>query len=65
MLQGRAREQLAAAHVEVEGVRSQLEVCQAKLHRLERSNAHLRKQRVQMMADLQVLSPSRTMGTGH
>ncbi|KAL3149782.1 hypothetical protein ABBQ38_013608 [Trebouxia sp. C0009 RCD-2024] len=50
---GRTREQLAAANVEVEACRSQVEVSQAKLQRLERSNAHLRKQRAQMMADLQ------------
>lgn len=55
-VQGRTREQLAAANVEVEACRSQVEVSQAKLQRLERSNAHLRKQRAQMMADLQVLS---------
>ncbi len=30
---------------------------QAKLQRLERSNAHLRKQRAQMMADFQVSFP--------
>jgi len=40
--------------VEVDSFRSQLEVSQAKLQRLERSNAHLRKQRAQMMADFQV-----------
>lgn len=40
-------------HVEVDAFRSQVEVSQAKLQRLERSNAHLRKQRAQMMADLQ------------
>lgn len=55
-VQGRTREQLAAANVEVEACRSQAEVSQAKLQRLERSNAHLRKQRAQMMADLQVLA---------
>ena len=54
VLQGRTREQLAAAHGEVDSFRSQLEVSHAKLQRLERSNAHLRKQRAQMMADLQV-----------
>lgn len=53
-VQGRTREQLAAASVEAEACRSQLEVSHAKLQRLERSNAHLRKQRAQMMADLQV-----------
>ena len=55
--QGRTREQLAAANVEAEACRSQLEVSNAKLQRLERSNAQLRKQRAQMMADLQVLVP--------
>jgi len=40
--------------VEVDSFRSQLEVSQTKLQRLERSNAHLRKQRAQMMADFQV-----------
>jgi hypothetical protein len=53
-VQGRTREQLAVAHVEVDTFRSQLEVSEAKLQRLERSNAHLRKQRAQMMADFQV-----------
>lgn len=59
MLQARTREQLAAAHGEVDSFRSQVEVSHAKLQRLERSNAHLRKQRAQMMADLQV----RTLAT--
>lgn len=53
-VQGRTREQLAAASVEADNFRSQLEVSHAKLQRLERSNTHLRKQRAQMMADLQV-----------
>ena len=56
-VQGRTREQLAAANVEAEACRSQMEVSHAKLQRLERSNAHLRKQRSQMMADLQVPLP--------
>ena len=56
-VQGRTREQLAAANVEAEACRSQMEVSHAKLQRLERSNAHLRKQRAQMMADLQVPLP--------
>ena len=53
-VQGRTREQLAAASMEADNIRGQLEVSHAKLQRLERSNAHLRKQRAQMMADLQV-----------
>ena len=66
-MQGRTREQLAAAHVEVEAYRSQVEVSQAKLQRLERSNAHLRKQRAQMMADLQVpfTLPAPQVGSRH
>ena len=56
-VQGRTREQLAAANAEAEACRNQVEVTHAKLQRLERSNAHLRKQRAQMMADLQVPVP--------
>ena len=54
VLQGRTREQLAASQVEADSWKSQTEVAQAKLQRAERSNAHLRKQRAQMMPDLQV-----------
>ena len=51
---GGTGEQLAASQVEADSWKSQNDVAQAKLQRAERSNAHLRKQRAQMMADLQV-----------
>ena len=53
-MQGQTREQLAGAQAQADSLKGQLGVSQAKLQRLDRSNAHLRKQRTQMMADIQV-----------
>ena len=56
-MQAQAREQLAMAQAQADSLKGQLEVSQAKLQRLDRSNTHLRKQRTQMLADIQVCAP--------
>lgn len=59
--QAQAREQLASAQAQADSLKGQLEVSQAKLQRLDRSNTHLRKQRTQMLADIQVCAAALRM----
>ena len=63
-VQAQTREHLAAAQAQADSLKGQLEVSQAKLQRLDRSNAHLRKQRTQMMADIQVGAGPCCVGLG-
>ena len=54
MVQNQAREQLSAATSELDVLRLTLEEVRARNDKLERSHSHLKKQKTQLLADLQV-----------
>ena len=54
LMQNQAREQLSAATSELDVLRLTLEEVRARNDKLERSHSHLKKQKTQLLADLQV-----------